>query len=80
MRELAKTRQTVGWSRIEFTTKNSIGQLDVYKLLHLMDRLWNVASSPHFSPGAVMIAEDFGPVYARARARARDRKHSGDYG
>ena len=33
--------------------------------------------SPHFSPGAVMIAEDFGPVYTRARARARDRKHSG---
>ena len=24
-----------------------------------------------------MIAEDFGPVYTRARARARDRKHSG---
>ena len=24
-----------------------------------------VGPSPHFSPGAVMIAEDFGPVYAR---------------
>ena len=24
-----------------------------------------------------MIAEDFGPVYTRARARARDREHSG---
>ena len=37
-------------------------------------------AKPNFSPGAVMIAEDFGPVYTRARARARDRKHSGDYG
>ena len=37
-------------------------------------------ASPHFSPGAVMIAEDFGPVYTRARARARDREHSGAYG
>ena len=24
-------------------------------------------ASPHFSPGAVMIAEDFGPVYTRAQ-------------
>ena len=37
-------------------------------------------ASPHFSPGAVMIAEGFGPVYTRARARARDREHSGAYG
>ena len=26
--------------------------------------LWGMGrASPHFSPGAVMIAEDFGPVY-----------------
>ena len=24
-------------------------------------------ASPHFSPGAVMIAEDFGPVYTRGQ-------------
>ena len=32
-------------------------------------------ASPHFSPGAVMIAEDFGPVRVLATE-----KHSGDYG
>ena len=50
---------------IRFTDKSGLNIMKGY--------MEDGAFSPHFSPGAVMIAEDVGPAYTRARARARDR-------